>query len=480
MTRRSARCCRALLVTIALVGASCAGDGHQLERADAPVTNPSSTSTTSSSTTTTATTTTRPSPVGANACPPPAPTQTADPDRPRHRLDMTADPTSGSVTGTQQLVFRPDLPVEQVVFRLWANGPRPASVGSSISITSVVEGDEDRSVEQPDPTTAIVPLGRRVPAGEEVRLRLEWRLQVNGPVNDRISRQGESLRLGSFVPLLAWQPGVGWAMEAPTSGFAESTTSPTADWDYSVTVPDGFGVVASGTIGSGGRYRAAAVRDIAVSVGRFTTVEATAMAPEPVRVTVSVHDGVDDPARYLGQIVDHLEDLARRYGPYPWPAYALSVTPELSGGIEFPMHVMQGPDTADRTTPHEVAHMWFYGLVGNNQALHPYLDEGLATWAEARLLATLPTMASRSIPADGRGRAGAPMSYWEGRSESYYRSVYVQTAAALSALDADLVDCALARYVAQNAHSIATPEDFSRAFDEVFRDWRPALEPAGL
>lgn len=118
---------------------------------------------------------------------------------------------------------------------------------------------------------------------------------------------------------------------------------------------------------------------VALAVGRFTTVGASAMAPDPVAVTVAVHDGIDDPARYLDQVVGQLEAIAQRYGPCPWPAYVVSVTAGLSGGIEFPMHVLQGPDTADRTTPHEVAHMWFYGLVGNNQALHPYLGEGIAT-----------------------------------------------------------------------------------------------------
>ena len=37
-----------------------------------------------------------------------------------------------------------------------------------------------------------------------------------------------------------------------------------------------------------------------------------------------------------------------------WPALSLAVTPTLGGGIEMPMHIMQGPDTVGRTTPHEV------------------------------------------------------------------------------------------------------------------------------
>ena len=41
------------------------------------------------------------------------------------------------------------------------------------------------------------------------------------------------------------------------------------------------------------------------------------------------------------------------------------------------------PDT-DLTimTPHELSHMWFYGSIGNNHALEPWLDEALATYSE--------------------------------------------------------------------------------------------------
>jgi hypothetical protein len=394
---------------------------------------------------------------------------------------MTADPVSGVVEGTQAVRFVPDLPVDRLVLRLWANGPRPTSVGTSIELGAVAEGGRSPSVSQPDPTTAVVELGRWVPPGEAITVWVPWRLTVGGPVNDRISRQGGSLRLGSFLPLLAWEPGVGWSIDPPTSGFAESTSSPTARWSVDVDVPDGFGVVATGTEVEPGRWRVGAARDVAVSVGRFTISSATAMAPDPVEVQVAVHDGIDDGAAYLGRIVAALEAFAEWYGPYPWPAYRLSITPALSGGIEFPMHVLQGPGTSGRTTPHEVAHMWFYGLVGNVQGRDPWLDEGLATWAEGRIEGTLGDMAARSVPADGRGRAGAPMSYWESRPSSYYRSVYVQPAAALHRLGEDaLVDCALAHYVAANAWSIARPEDLWRSLDATFADWRPALAPAGL
>lgn len=475
-------------VVLALATAACAPDDDgTVERSVASTTIPTSEAPSSTSAPSTAavtapatTTTTTPVPVVAS-CPAPLPRAEPDPDRPRYDVTMTADPRTGQVVGEQRVAFIPDLPVDRVVFRLWANGPRPAAAGTAIDLGEVREGGAVRTVDRPDPTTAEVLLGRWVAPGETITLELPWRLAVGGTANDRISRQADSLRLGSFLPLLAWQPGTGWALEPPTSGFAESTTSPTADWQVTIGVPDGFGVVATGTDAGGGRYTAEAVRDVAVAVGRFTVVSAVAMAPHPVEVTVAVHDAVDDPARYLDQLVHQLETLAGWYGPYPWPGYALSITPDLSGGIEFPMHVMQGPGTDGRTTPHEVAHMWFYGLVGNNQGRSPYLDEGIATYVEARLLGTVDQLADKAIPADGRGRADAPMTYWETRASSYYRSVYLQPAAALAGIGPpELVDCALARYVAANAHRIAGPEDFAAAFDAVFPDWREAVAPAGL
>ncbi|MCO8128610.1 hypothetical protein NHL50_15470 [Acidimicrobiia bacterium EGI L10123] len=476
--------CVASLVAAALLAACATDDRATVDRAGTSSTTESAAASTGSTTSTTATTvpsTTAATALAADTCPAVPERAEPDPDRPVYEVDMTADPATGVVEGTQAVRFVPDLPIDRVVLRLWANGPRPASVGTSIELGPVAVGGRPAPLEQPDPTTAVVALDRWVPAGEVITVRVAWRLTVGGPVNDRISRQDGSLRLGSFLPLLAWEPGVGWSVDPPTSGFAESTSSPTARWSVSVDVPEGLGVVATGSEVAPGRWEVDAARDVAVSVGRFTVSTATAMAPDPVEVTVAVHDDIDDGAVYVDRIVAALESFASWYGPYPWPAYRLSITPDLSGGIEFPMHVLQGSGTSGRTTPHEVAHMWFYGLVGNVQGRDPWLDEGLATWAEGRIEGTLPDMAGRSVPADGDGRAGAPMAYWEGRAASYYRSVYVQPAAALHRLGDDaLVDCALAHYVAANAWSLATPADLWRSLDATFVDWRTALGPAGL
>ena len=486
-----------VLAVAALVVAACGDD-------DAAAPGPSTTSTTAAATTavttaapapsppSTASPTTaapaRPSPTAAPAAPgapascPAIPARQAPrEDRSRYTLRVDLKPAENVVEGETAVRFTPDLNTDKLVFRLWANSPRTAAGGARLDVGGVSVGGHPVDAVTVNPTTVVARPGN-LAAGQPVDVTVPWRLTLPGTVSDRISRTGDAIRLGSFFPVLAWEPGIGWAEEPASSGFAEATTTAAADFTATITVPSGFDVLATGTNEGGGRWTASAVPDFALSVGHFTFASGTANAPQPVQITVGVQAGISEsPGAYLAKVTRALEDFGRRFGPYPWPSYTLAITPSLSGGIEYPMHVLQGPGTGGRTTSHEVAHMWFYGLVENNQGRDPWLDEGLATYAEARVEGSLASMRATSIPAGGQGRTGESMSFWESRHSIYYRSVYVQGAQALAALgDADLVDCALRVYVARNAYRVARPADLVAAASAVFPDAATTMARFGI
>ena len=46
--------------------------------------------------------------------------------------------------------------------------------------------------------------------------------------------------------------------------------------------------------------------------------------------------------------------------------------------MEYPTIVFTNPSAIQ----HEVAHQWWYGIVGNDEFHDPWLDEGFATWTE--------------------------------------------------------------------------------------------------
>lgn len=425
--------------------------------------------------------TTAPDSNGSVGCATPPRAQPAA-DRPRYVASAAVDPAGGLVTGDVAVTFTPDAPIDRLVFRLWPNAPRNAAGGALLTVLAATVDGGFSSVETPNDTTLELGLSRPVAAGAAVTVSMRYRLVVGGAVRDRISRGEGWMRLGSFLPVLAWEPGRGWAREPATSGFAEAATSMAADYDVAVSVPEGYGVLGVGLPDPDGHWRAVAVRDMALSVGRFRTVSATVAAPGPVSVIVGVSDSLDDdPAAYLARIGDALVDFSHRFGPYPWPSLTVALTPELTGGIEYPSHVMQGSGSIGRTTPHEVGHQWFYGLVGNNQGRDPVLDEGLATYAEARHEDTLGSFVATGVPEGAAGRAGRPMTYWDDRLADYYSGVYVQGAQAVAALGPpELVDCALARYVASYAFQVATQADLVAAMQQVFPDAAAVLAGYGI
>ena len=393
------------------------------------------------------------------SCPARPPRTRPAPDRPVYDVDVAIDVGARRATGTSTTRFTPDVAVPDIVLRSWPNSPVARSKGGSMTLDSAaVDGRAVPVSSGSDPTLAR--LARPVAAGATVSVRTTWTIVIPADLSERWSVSKGAVRLGSFVPLLPFEPGVGWATEPATVVHGEATTSPVADWNLTVDAR-GDDVLATGEQGPDGVWRSRAVRDVGLTTGRFRRATGTVGAGPggaPVQVVVAADAGVtEDPAVYRDKAVAVLASFARRFGPYPYPVYHLALSAGLSGGIEHPMFVMQGPGSSGRSTSHEIAHQWFYALVGNDQARDPWLDEGLATWAEAGFEGTLAGFRQRSIPASVKGHAGDPTAFFDDRADAYYRGVYVQPTQALAALGSPaLVDCVLAAYVDAQAHGIST------------------------
>jgi hypothetical protein len=80
-------------------------------------------------------------------------------------------------------------------------------------------------------------------------------------------------------------------------------------------------------------------------------------------------------------------------GDYPYN-HATAVDGALSagGGMEYPNITVIGAVQSDMLLEtvimHEVGHNWFYGILGSNERLHPWMDEGLNSFNEHRYIET--------------------------------------------------------------------------------------------
>jgi hypothetical protein len=394
-----------------------------------------------------------------------------DPNRPVVQLAFAVPADRRRITGTESIAFTPDRAVRDIVFRLWVNSPTSRAAGGSTTPTSVTaDGLASYNLESRN-TLLRIKLRHNVAAGTTLHARIGFTTTLAVNANERYSTSSDAAWWGTGFPLLAYVRGEGYATEPATSLFAEAATSEEFRLaDLAVTAPAGDTVLANGTMtrrqGNTWHFAANSVRDVAVATGHFRLAHTRA---DGVPITVGVTQTLpDDPSVLAGIIATAVRDHVRRFGPFPYALLTVPVVPAVRGGIEFPGLIYLGTNQRDATPPHEVGHEWFYGLVGDDQARDPWLDEAFATYVEALQSGSGPRYEQTPVPPEGRDRVGAPMTYWEQLGNStYFRAVYLQGASALlrarAAVGSAKFDSALRCYVNAEAHRVARPADLVRA-----------------
>ena len=73
--------------------------------------------------------------------------------------------------------------------------------------------------------------------------------------------------------------------------------------------------------------------------------------------------------------------IAKTFGAYPYKNY--SFIQGGDGGMEYPMATLVKSASVG-TAIHEFMHSWYQGMMGTNESLYPWMDEGFATYAELR------------------------------------------------------------------------------------------------
>jgi hypothetical protein len=76
--------------------------------------------------------------------------------------------------------------------------------------------------------------------------------------------------------------------------------------------------------------------------------------------------------------------MEKRFGKYPYPQY--SFIQGGDGGMEYPMATLiKGPGLG--AVFHEWMHSWYQMMLGTNESLYPWMDEGFTSWAEGEVKA---------------------------------------------------------------------------------------------
>jgi hypothetical protein len=200
--------------------------------------------------------------------------------------------------------------------------------------------------------------------------------------------------------------------------------------------------------------------------------------------------------RYLSIIQKTMQQFDRRYGPYPYKIVTV-IDPEPGseiGGMEYP--TLFTGDTSwfepthitEITAMHEFGHQYWYGMVATNEFQDAWLDEGINSYTEVKVLDAI---LGRNTSVLDRPYVNAgdyesqrleylfvpdydPVTRWAFKfrdSMSYGGVTYGKTATLLQTLEGfvgtDTMDEAMRTWFMRFRFTHPTTEDFLRTIEEV-------------
>jgi hypothetical protein len=278
-------------------------------------------------------------------------------------------------------------------------------------------------------TTMRIDLVRPIASGASAVIEIVWRFRVPPFGAGRMGHDGTLYELGQWYPRMAVYDDVtGWNHE-PYIGGGEFYLE-YGRFDVNVTVPAGYVVAATGvlrnpeqvlTAAQRGRLARARASDTAIAViaaaeagtpmtrptagaagagiltWRFSadSVRDFAFAAAPnFRWDASGYQGVlihtyyrptatlwPEANRMAREAIKHFSEQWMKY-PYP---HASSIEGPIEG-MEYPMLTFDptGPNRTDLqwVVAHELGHQWTPMIVGSNERLYPWMDEGFNTFID--------------------------------------------------------------------------------------------------
>jgi hypothetical protein len=284
-----------------------------------------------------------------------------------------------------------DDPLDEIVFTLWPNHQQyqaEMTVGQPLINNILVEaelGEENLFLK--------APLSPELPPGGIIDVSIPFNVLASGTIGEiGLKRFGISYSIfaaPTFYPLIPRLIEGEWQKD-PGSEAGDPTNSEVAFYEVTITAPIELDLITSGvevaSIPPAGEYQTKTfvtgpMRDFAFVLGPFEKIERTVDGVDLNGWVLRGH--LEDGETMMDAASQQFSLLSNLVGPYPYPELDLVDVPGGFGGIEYPGLVFIGTlgdfDIIDPTV-HEVAHQWFYGLIGNDQLNEPWIDEAISSY----------------------------------------------------------------------------------------------------
>lgn len=358
----------------------------------------------------------------------------------KYNMDIDMDVNRHQYTGKQTIVYTNNSPdtLDQVFYHLYFNAFQP---GSMMDVRSRTLPDPDRRVRdrifhlqkneigyikvaqleqdgkvlkiQQEGTILEVELATPILPGTTTTLQMEYSAQVPVQIrrSGRDNAEGIAYSMAQWYPKLCEYDDQGWHANPY---IAREFYGVWGDFDVTIHIDSSYTVAASGNLqnphqighgyDTGGKKIKRPKKPklswnfVAENVHDFVW----AADPDYQHDIVKVPDG---PTLHFfwqpdsltttnwkllpGLSIKAFQYLSRNFGKYPYDTY--SIIQGGDGGMEYPMATLitgrRSLGSLLGVTVHEVLHSWYQMILGTNESLYPWMDEGFTSYASARTMA---------------------------------------------------------------------------------------------
>ena len=240
---------------------------------------------------------------------------------------------------------------------------------------------------------------------ETISLQLDFMTEIpkeNSRFGYAVNNKDEIYQLTFCYPRVAMYENGVWD-ESPFSQGAENNYVTVSDYDINLEAPENLTIIASGNEKTEGKFTTINGKNMRQpAIFAATNIKKDTETVNDIKINNYYFDHKGN-KEYNNQALEAAKDSMNLYskliGEYPYEELDI-VHGYYSSAMEYSGIILMGtPDVEDKTAldedanfsslssriAHEIAHQWFYGVVGSDPYKEPWMDEAFAEYCENML-----------------------------------------------------------------------------------------------
>ena len=322
---------------------------------------------------------------------------------------LNYDHTNHTITGQMSVdyVNKTNTPLKEIKFNLFPNAFRDGSQQSVISLAKseacyyngksfgkiYINNTGANSFEICGSDQNILKINLPTPLPPTLATTVEMEFEIVIPnISHRFGYGENTVNLGNFLPTLCVHENGEW-QEIEYHSNGDPFFSEAANYNVTLSYPENLTVASTGVCTNTEMtaeiatktFCAKAVRDFAMVLSEKLQVISANV--DGIKINYFYHNDLNY-ALSLETASKAVKTFNNLFGKYPYEQLSVVQANFCIGGMEFPNLVLIGDeidnfDSYQMVIVHEIAHQWWYGVVGNNQTSYAWMDESLAEFSTA-------------------------------------------------------------------------------------------------